>query len=110
MLAALLNIPSGPEGWSYFGFHNMDEHRQILAGLRRQGTSLPEYVLDPIPLHDIGAWAYNHQAMHTGMNEALGIAGSDLTTVNFNDPGEVSSWIRLHFNEHALAAQKLGIG
>ena len=108
-LANLLNIPSDLESWAHFSFSNQDEHHRISAALRAKGINAPDYQLDPIPLQDIGGWAYNHQAAHTTFDTAVGIAGSDLTTVDFSQPDQVASWIRLHFQEHNSASQILGL-
>lgn len=108
-LANLLNIPIDPEGWSYFSFSNQDEHRQIAAGLLAKGVRIQDYELDPIPLQNTGPWLYIHQASHNEFTQALGISGSDFTSVNLSDAGQVASWVRLHFQEHIEAARKLGL-
>lgn len=102
-LASLLNIPANEDGWSHFSFNNQDEHRQISAALRARGITSPDVLLDPIPFQDIGAWSYVHQQSHDIIASALGIQGSDFTTVDFSKPDQVASWIRLHFESHLQA-------
>lgn len=109
-LPNLWNLPTTPETLAIFSFSNMDEHRkaaqQILVQLNATITLRP---LDPIPLADIGAWAYNHQLVHNQQNAVLGIAGNDLTTVDFNDLSQLVNWIQLHAQEHYQASQILGL-
>lgn len=111
MLANLYNIPVDEKGWNQFSFANVDQHRKIISAIRAAGgIQLTEYIIDPIPLFDFPAWAYNHQLMHDAQNSVLGIVGNDLTTVDFSKPEQVSAWINLHFSEHQQAASILGLG
>lgn len=109
-LASLFNMPETDEALSVFAFSNQDQHRQIVAAIaRRSSLTLPLFPLDPIPMFEPGVWAHNHQQMHNDFNAILGIAGSDLTAVDFRNPQELASWIRLHGSEHQQAANILGL-
>lgn len=111
-LANLYNVPSltNEHDFSMFSFNNQDQHRQIAQELYAQkGLSIPLYPLDPITFNDIATWAMMHQDAHNNQNAALDIAGVDLTDVNFQDPGELASWIYLHASEHMQAAAILGL-
>lgn len=108
-LANLLNVPADQEGWSQFSFSNQDQHHQIAAALSAKGPRVQDYLLDPIPMNDLATWARVHQQSHSDFTGALGITGSDLTDVDFTQPDQVSSWIRLHFEEHIQAANLLNI-
>lgn len=100
-IANLSNVPRSPEEISIFSFANQDEHTKANAAIfAKRGLTLPVYPLDPIPFTDIGVWAQNHQEMHDYVNGVLKTAGSDLTGVNFQDEGQLQSWIWLHANEH----------
>ena len=57
---------------------------------------------------NLGTWAYSHQQAHTAFDDILGIAGNDLTDVDFTKQDQVESWLRLHFQEHYEAQQSLG--
>jgi 1-acyl-sn-glycerol-3-phosphate acyltransferase len=111
MLASLFNAFTDVEGLNKLAFANGDLHfrmNQILNG--RYNLQIPDYVLDPIPLSDgLAAWLQRHQETHTRVNQALGIAGSDLTDVDFQKPDQIASWVWLHAQEHVQAANKLGI-
>jgi hypothetical protein len=112
-LANLLNLPRDRALIGVFSFSNQDSHRKIAAAVFAQmkGMIIPQYVLDPIPLYAGGllTWGLNHQATHNVQNEILGIQGEDLTSLDFQDEAQLSSWILQHFNEHYLAESKLGV-
>jgi hypothetical protein len=42
-------------------------------------------------------------------NEILGIQGEDITSLDFQDEAQLSSWIQQHFIEHYQAEGKLGV-
>lgn len=110
-LATLFNTPVSPSRWAEFSFVNMDEHRKIAAAVLAQlALTIPLYPLDPVPTGlNAAAWLYNHQAIHNRENGILGIAGNDLTAVDFSDVSQVHNWVQLHAEEHRAAAQALGI-
>lgn len=110
MLANVANIPFDEDSFFEWSFSNQDEHLKIADSiLRKTGTSIQRYILDPIPLNNPGVWLYNHQAAHNVQNGILGITGNDLTSVDFNSPEQVADFVWLHFTEHYQAAQKLGL-
>ena len=111
MLASLYNIPTDEETFNRFSFANVDQHRKIISAIRTlYGKSLTEFILDPVPPSDLPAWAYRHQQMHNAQNAVLGIAGNDLTTVDYTRPDEMEDWVQIHAQEHYKAAAQLGIG
>ncbi len=111
MLAALVNSPTDEKSWLEWSFHNADQHNLIVSSLfNQQGVSLPAYVLDPIPSFDIANWLRRHQDIHLRQNAVLGIAGSDLTDVDFQNKAQLEAWVQLHFVEHLAASSKLGLG
>lgn len=71
--------------------------------------NLPDYVIDPIPHDNVKGWIENNQNLHNDMNGQLGLQGSDLQDVDFNDQKQLQSWFYLHFIEHQSAEQALGI-
>ena len=106
----LYNVPLTKEELAIWTFANADEHGKIAAAAMAQlNATLPLFPLDPIPLFDIGTWAYNHQAIHDAQNAVLGIAGNDLTTIDLYDTAQLSNWIHLHSQEHYQAAGLLGL-
>ncbi len=109
MIATLFNIFNDAQGLNQFSFANADEHLRINEAIvARNGPALSYYVLDPIPTGpDAKTWLRTHQDIHNQMNAVLGLAGNDLSEVDFNDPDQVASWIWLHAQEHVAASDKL---
>ena|SRR5215475_5348577 len=109
-LADLYNIPHSEGDFNVFSFHNQDQHRQIInAILTTKNITLPLFPIDPIPIGNVEGWAVLHQQLHSSFAQILGIVGSDFTSLNLNDPGELSAWIFLHAAEHVQAANMLGL-
>lgn len=109
MQASLANIPNTPDETGEWAFAHSAHHRDINRLIYQQfKISLPEYILDPMTVDDLGTFGYQHQIMHNNQNSILGIAGQDLTDVNWKDLGERTAWIFLNFNEHFKAANILG--
>lgn len=110
MLAQLYNLPTNDRKLAEFSFANSDHHTRIVSGvLKQKGISLPDYVLDPIAMFDVSNFFLRHQDIHNRQNAALGIAGNDLSFVDFKNPNQLQAWIWLHASEHLQAAQILGI-
>lgn len=113
MLAGILNYPMSKEELNVWAFSHQDQHSKIINAIyQRDGTSLPDYNLDPMPSPDqtdeMGSWAYAHQSAHTQFEAVLGIGGSDLTAIDFSKQDQVESWLRLHFETHLQAQLALG--
>lgn len=109
-LPTLSNIPQTEQAFAEFSFSNYDEHRKIYAAIQRDfAISLQEYIIEPLPLFDFSNWAYRHQLMHNLQNQVLGIAGNDLTSVDFSKPDQLAAFIWLHASEHYQAANILGL-
>lgn len=111
MLASIFNVPNDERSLSIWSFHNYDSHDRIIGAIFNQGGALlTRYPLDPISTQDPGDWLRTHQTMHNDMNAQLGLSGSDLTDVNWEDPRELEAWSFLHAVEHRAAENQLGIG
>ena len=109
-VASLFNVPASDRDFLVFSFANADQHALIADRIfATKGVLLPVFVLDPIP-SDAQTWLQTHQAAHVAFTDVLGIAGVDLTAVDFNDPEQAASWSRLHGEEHRQAAKILGFG
>lgn len=109
-LASLLNAPSTPTEQLKWSFSNADAHSRIVTAIRSQiGTVLTPFVLDPIPEFDRQNWLRRHQQAHTDFTAVLGIDGSDLSEVNWQDQEEREAWVQLHFEEHFQANNILRI-
>lgn len=111
MIGALFNIPTTPQEFMRFAFHNNDAHVLAVRAIKiNAGVGLPEYPLDPIPASDFASWLYTHQSAHNAVNEVLGISGNDLTDLDPTKPEEMTYWIQLHASEHVKWGDMLNYG
>ena len=110
-VANLYNVFTEATGKDQFSFSNASLHAlQNQAIFVGTGRELSSYVLDPIPTgENLVNWLEAHQDIHNQVNAILGIAGNDLTDVDFNNQEQVAAWVWLHAEEHRQAVQKLGI-
>lgn len=109
-LANLFNVPGSPEEAASWAFAHAANHRDISRAIYNEtGVTLPEYVLDPIPLHDMGSWVYQHQQMHADMDSILGISGLNLLNVEWQDEASLAGFIQANASEHRQACNLLGI-
>lgn len=110
MLAALLNIPHTQEDWSHFSFDHRDSHARIRdAILKKYGTNLTDYQIEPMNPTDMQNFLDNNAQLHNDMNSVLGLQGINLEVVDLSKDNEKASWISFHYLEHYYAEQKLGI-
>lgn len=108
MLAAFMETPRTPEDVAAWSFGHQVAHVDIQRVLFTQrNVQVPLFALDPLrPSMD---WVYQNQEQHSGMAKALGYKGYDLTAIDWQDPESVVQWMALHFEEHQIAAQILGL-
>lgn len=110
-LADMWNVPNTDEEMATWSSLHMAEHRLINeAVLAQHNISLPEYILDPVDLADPQNFLNQHQLMHNGTDQVLGIPGNDLTTVDWSDPGQREGWIQLNASLHVAESNALEIG
>lgn len=110
-LASLYNVPGNVSERSQWAFVHMAHHRDINRRIYELvAISLPEFILDPINEADVGFWEYQHQQMHDNQNAILGIAGYDLTGLDWEKRNELAGWIYLNSLEHVQASNILEIG
>jgi hypothetical protein len=110
-IASLYNVPTTDEERSQWAFSHMAHHRDINAKIYLLvKIALPEYILDPVNMDDVGTWEYQHQLMHDNQNQILGIEGQDLTGLDWKDQRLLAAWIQLNSLEHLQASNILEIG
>lgn len=64
-LANLYNVPGTDEERAQWSFSHMAHHRDINARIYLLvKVALPEYILDPVDVNNVGQWEYQHQLMH----------------------------------------------
>lgn len=104
-LADLFNVPSSPEEMAKWSFAHQAHHRELNDEIfQKHGISIPEYILDPVNLADPLAFLYQHQQWHADIDQVLGIAGYDLTSVDFTDKEDFAGWIWLNAQLHLAEA------
>lgn len=110
MLAQLMMVPNSPQDWAVWSLHHKLDHDEIQLACNAQlGTKSNQYCLDPIPMDQIQEWLTRNQQSHNEMNGPLGLQGTDLEDVDFNDKRQLEAWIFLHYQEHYSARSKLRI-
>ena len=109
-IASLFQAPRSEPEFAEWSFANMAHHRDIFAAIYRDsGDQLTEYAIDPIDHGNLNLWLYQHQAMHDQQNQVTGIAGYNLTGVDWNDREDLRAWISQHADEHFRIATLLGV-
>lgn len=105
------NPLASPDQLATWSFSNAASHRDInrvIFGLT--GDILPDFVLDPFDPRDMTIWLYQHALMHNAQNAVLGIAGFNLSNVNWGDQADLDAWLWNHGQEHYQAAAILELG
>jgi hypothetical protein len=109
-LASLYNTPQDPVSLAEWSFSHAANHADIVRFiLAQKGVQLTSFVLDPLDPTNPKIWVYQHQLMHNQMNQVLGVAGQDLTGLDWTDPEALSQWIDDNASEHLQVSSKLGI-
>lgn len=113
MSLADLQYPAPTEqGLAEWLHAHVRHHEAIIGALRdNRGISLellPIFPLDPSNKDQIAVWNRSHQTMHNQMNQALGIAGTDLTALDPTDQKKMDDFLFGHLQQHRDAAQLSG--
>lgn len=108
MLVNLLNVPRSDPDWEVWAFSHKEHHDQIRQAIQRtKNINLEQYQLNPIVKEP--EWLKRNAQSHDDMNLALGLQGSDIEELDFNDEKQLQSWIYAHYLEHQDAAKFLQI-
>ena len=109
-LPPLYEPPPGPQGWREYWFQHFQDHLDIVQALQKAlNVKLTVYDIDPWVDYDKGGILERHQQYHNDFNQLLGIAGNDLSDVDFKNKGQVDAWVWLNYQEHQNAHQALHI-
>lgn len=110
MIASIANIPSDPATLAQWSLSHATHHRDIARRiLELENIAVTEYTIDPFNMENLANWLQLHQIMHNNQNAVLGIAGNNLSQVEWTDEGQLANWIGLHFREHLAASEILGV-
>lgn len=86
------------EQWSLWHKADHDEIQQAIQ--RITGQNLMIWEIYPLRMEEWEGWSERHQQMHNDMNAVAGIAGSDLSDVDWKVPTSAEEWNFKHFKEH----------
>ncbi len=100
-------------GYGAFDIGHAREHMQFVQAL---ATATPAVLIPDFDLMVFLTAAearpsivQSHAQAHQLLRGALGLTGSDLSTVNLDNEGEFNDWSGYHRQEHAVIRQALGI-
>ena len=109
-LASLFYPPPTPAGFEEFAFSNYQHHQAIIDAARTvKNVTLTLYQIWPVNPRNFQQWLAAHQQQHDDMNALYGVPGSDLTSLDLNDPRQVEAFFLVHASEHRDVAQKSGL-
>jgi hypothetical protein len=111
-LPALYAQPDDPANWRAWSFNHAANHVDMLAAAQAKAPTavLEQFILDPMNPDDLGMWLYQHATMHDQLNTALGTSGFDLLGLDWQDPQQFATWLRLNGDEHTRLSGLLGVG
>ena len=109
-LANIYYPPAGEGGWEDFWFNNFQDHELIQSAVQTQKSiNNPIYPIIPWRQDNINNILELHQMFHNDMNDALGLPGQDLSSLDLKDHKSVQDWCFNHFSEHQAAHQVLNV-
>ena len=109
-LPDLFYPPDGADGWREFWFNHFQDHLEIVQAIQKKaGIPLTVYIITPWNDQDAESILESHQQYHNDMDQVLGIAGNDLSSVDFKKANELKSWVYLNYQEHMSAHSILDI-
>lgn len=97
-----------PEGFDGWFFDNHQQHVAINQAAMAKNIKIGSYLIYPASLANVSDFLQQHQRWHNDMNSALGIAGNDLSEVDFSNDRQKDAWMFLHYQEHLAAVTLLG--
>jgi len=107
-LAQIQYPPPTPQGLDEWFFSHREHHTALNQAItEKTGQNLQDFPIYPVQEDDLTGWNRAHQALHTQMNLALGIAGTDISTLSLKDKSK-DNWFFEHFKQHEAAAQLCG--
>ena len=93
-----------------WAFANANDHIKIHDAIQAAGKgNVFMYELYPFRWESPAGFLLRHQSSHTAINQTLGVAGTDLTGIDFKNKEQLDQWNQAHFDEHKTWAALLGI-
>lgn len=107
----LMNVPQTEPDFAAWSFANQDHHNRVTDFIQNStGAPVTVRQVDPIALFDFQDWLQRHQQWHNDINAALGLAGFDLSDLDYKNKQQLEAWIRLHSQEHINWSTVSGVG
>lgn len=101
------DIKTGMLEWS---FSHARDHDDVRTAIQAQyNIILPQYQLDPMAFTNDSRFFLFNQQSHNDANAILGLSGTDIESIDFNDQSQITAWLWTHFNEHRAFHESLRI-
>jgi hypothetical protein len=105
----LLPAPT-PQGFTEWTWTHLNHHKAIIAAtLQTKNIQLALYQIWPVNPENLEGFLLQHQQQHDAMNQVYGVAGNDLSTLDWKNKRAVDAFFFLHFGEHAAVAARCGL-
>ena len=110
-IIGLIGFDAGNEGASdRWAFSNANHHTAVHAAIQAAGKgNLVVTEIYPVRWESPSQFLLKHQSLHNAVNQTLGVAGTDLTGIDFKNKAQLDQWNQAHFDEHKTWAALLGI-
>lgn len=109
-LPTISTPPQDLAKWGEWWFSHWIDHQEIMQAVQAAGDgNLEVYVIIPWSQKDADGILGRHVELHDDFNEALGLSGQDLSSLNLKDPQDVIRWCQQNYVEHQAARSMLGI-
>ena len=106
-------LPNDPAGFSIWLQEHYLEHAQFVRLFQAQTPTvfIPDFNFalwaDDKPV--MAAWLEAHQTAHLALRNFTGVAGVDLSDVDFSQVDQFQDWMDTHASEHSDLRRALGI-
>ena len=101
MLPVVMEAPANERDWEIWFFNHRDSHDRI-----RQRIAAD---IGAVRMENFKDFLEFNSLLHTDMNLAVRAQGSDLQDLDPNDRRQLVAWSNLHWLEHQLVEQRLGL-
>ena len=110
MLPVVMEAPATERDWEIWFFNHRDSHDRIRQRIAADtGVLLPDYPIGAVRMENFKDFLEFNSLLHTDMNLAVRAQGSDLQDLDPNDRRQLVAWSNLHWLEHQLVEQRLGL-
>jgi hypothetical protein len=98
------------------GEWEIGHYRQHLDYQRVLGNRTPPVILPDFPVMRIGEtskeirfWLDAHESLHNLLRPLANVQGTDLSQLDWQNPGYFYEWMQAHNDEHTLLDQAFGV-